>query len=167
MIPAMYDQLRGLAINKLSKEPPGHSLNATALVHEAYLRLAREGTEKLWNGRGQFYVAAAEAMRRIMIDRARRKKAARHGGEMKREVFDSIVMPSAPDRSEELLALDEALEELAKEDDRKAKLVQIRYFVGLNLEESAEVLGISKATAKRDWVFARAWLHHRISESLS
>jgi len=165
ILPSMYEELRKLAAQKMANEPPGQTINATALVHEAYLRLARTEDDPRWDNRGHFYMAAAEAMRRILIDRARRKKAVRHGGDWQRTDLDSIHVPAvAPDKSDELLALDEALRELAAKDERKAQLVKLRYFVGLDSVEAAEVLGISKATADRDWAYARAWLHARVRE---
>jgi RNA polymerase sigma factor (TIGR02999 family) len=166
MVPSMYEQLRSLAAKKMANEAPGQTIGATALVHEAYLRVAGSGEqeqEAKWENRGHFYVAAATAMRRILIDRARRKKAIRHGGEWQRTEFDIIDAPAAVvEPSDELLALDEALAELAEEDPRKARLVELRYFVGLTSQEAADVLGVSKPTADRDWTFARAWLHQRV-----
>ena len=167
MLPVLYEDLRKLAIWKMAGEAPGQTISATALVHEAYLKIAKSQEDACWESRGHFYTAIAEAMRRILIDRARRKKAVRHGGEWERTEFDTIKAPRmTPDKPEELLALDEALSELAMEDARKAKLVELRYFVGLSVEEAAEILEISTATAKRDWAFARAWLHHAISEKI-
>lgn len=164
MLPPLYEDLRKLAIWKMAGEAPGQTISATALVHEAYLKIAKSQEDASWQSRGHFYSAIAEEMRRILIDRARRKKAVRHGGQWERTEFDTIKAPGTePDKPEELLALDEALSELAKEDLRKAKLVELRYFVGLSVEEAAEILEISTATAKRDWAFARAWLHHSIS----
>lgn len=164
VIDSIYEDLRRLAANKMANEPPGHTLSATALVHEAYMRVANDGSKSvLWENKGHFYVAAAEAMRRILIDRARRKRAIRHGGELERDVFDSVIAPAAPEKSDELLALDDALKKLAAHDERKAKLVELRYFVGLTSEQAAEVLGISKPTADRDWTYARAWLFREIS----
>jgi len=167
LLPSMYEELRKLAAQKLAGERPGQTINATALVHEAYLRIAKTEEDVRWDNRGHFYMAAAEAMRRILIDRARRRQAIRHGGEWERTELDSINAPAAvPDKSEALLALDEALRELGRQDERKARLVKLRYFVGLELTEAAEMLAISPATAKRDWAFARAWLHHAIEEKL-
>ena len=162
ILPSMYEELRKLAAQKMAMEAPGQTINATALVHEAYLRIARTEEDVRWDNRGHFYMAAAEAMRRILIDRARRKKAIRHGGEWQRTELDSINVPAAPDKSEELLALDEALQEFSKLDERKGRLVKLRYFVGLSSAQAAEVLGISKATADRDWAYARAWLHSKV-----
>ncbi len=159
----MYDELRNLAAQKMSMEAPGQTIGATALVHEAYLRIVKSEEDVRWDNRGHFYMAAAEAMRRILIDRARRKKAVRHGGEWQRTGLDTINAPAtAPEKSDELLALDEALQEFLKLDERKGQLVKLRYFVGLSSAEAAEVLGISKATADRDWAYARAWLHSKV-----
>jgi RNA polymerase sigma factor (TIGR02999 family) len=159
LLEQVYAELRQLARVKMAREQPGHTLQATALVHEAWLRLGDQSFEN----RAHFFSAAAEAMRRILIDSARRKLAARHGGDLQRTELDSINVPAAaPDKSDELLALDEALQELSAVDERKAQLIKLRYFVGLESSEAAEVLGISKATADRDWAYARAWLHERL-----
>ena len=158
LLPLMYDELRKLAANKLSEEQPGQTLQATALVHEAYLRVVGEKDEPRWENRGHFF-AAAEAMRRILIDVARRKQTLKHGGDRVREPLDDII---APEKCEELLALDEALNKLAAQDPDKAKLVELRYFAGLTGEEAAKVLGISPATADRYWVYARAWLQAEV-----
>ena len=166
LIESVYEELRRVAARKMANEPAGHTLSATALVHEAYLRVASDGSKSaLWESREHFYIAAAEAMRRILIDRARRKKAIRHGANAAHDPFDSVVAPSAPERSEELLALDEALMKLAAQDERKAKLVELRYFVGLTSAEAAKVLGISKPTADRDWTYARAWLFRELRDT--
>jgi RNA polymerase sigma factor (TIGR02999 family) len=157
LLPLVYDNLRRLAVAKLSREAPGHTLQATALVHEAWLRLAQDD-KRAWQGRTHFMAAAAEAMRRILIDRARRRKAARHGGGQQRLNVDEIDV-AAPAKDEDLLAIHEALDELAAHDARKAELVKLRYFAGLSIEEAAEALGIAEATAKRDWAYARAWLY--------
>jgi RNA polymerase sigma factor (TIGR02999 family) len=163
LLPKVYDELRKLAAQKMAREKPGQTLEATALVHEAYLRLV--GTEEPgWNGRGHFFAAAAEAMRRILIERARRRQAQRRGGGRKRLELDQAEL-AAPERSDDLLALDEALELLASKDARKAELVKLRYFAGLTMEQAAEVLGIAPATAHRDWNYARAWLHRSIAGS--
>jgi RNA polymerase sigma factor (TIGR02999 family) len=165
MIPSVYDNLRQLAAKKLANEAPGQTLSATALVHEAYLVLAKSDDPQ-WNHRGHFYVAAAEAMRRILIGRARRRKAAKRGGGVKPQPLaeDSINAPAAPVEEEEFIALDDALKKLAVEHERKVRVVNLRYFAGLSIEETAEVLDISPATAKRDWVFARAWLQRELSK---
>jgi RNA polymerase sigma factor (TIGR02999 family) len=161
LLAQVYAELRQLARARMARENPGHTLQATALVHEAWLRLG----DQCFENRAHFFSAAAEAMRRILIESARRKLAVRHGGNLQRTGLDSINMPAAaPDKADDLLALDEALQELAATDARKARLVELRYFVGLEASEAAEVLGISKATADRDWAYARAWLHERIRQ---
>jgi RNA polymerase sigma factor (TIGR02999 family) len=167
ILPLVYDELRRLAAQKLVHETPGQTLQPTALVHEAYLRLVTpsksppsQGGEKeevLWNGRGHFVAAAAEAMRHILVDNARRKRRVKHGGGRQRVPLDDGV-PMPPESAESLLALDEALTRLETEDPEAAKLVQLRYFAGLSIEEAAESLGIARATAYRHWTFARAWL---------
>ena len=157
LLPLVYAELRRLAAQRLAHEKPGQTLEATALVHEAYLRLV--DTEKIqeWNSRGHFFAAAAEAMRRILIDSARRKRRPKHGGDRHRvdlgDAGDAIAPPVA-----DLLALDEALEKLATEDKDSADLVKLRYFAGLSLAEAAEALGLSARTAGRRWAYARAWL---------
>jgi RNA polymerase sigma factor (TIGR02999 family) len=163
MIPSLYDSLRHLAEKKLSNEASGQTLSATALVHEAYLSLRSDNPQ--WDNKGHFYVAAAEAMRRILIGRARRRNAQKRGDGVKPLPLadDSIHAPMSPVRSEELLALDEALEKLGQSDPRKVELVNLRYFVGLSLEEAAQALSISVATASRDWSYARAWLGRELS----
>jgi RNA polymerase sigma factor (TIGR02999 family) len=162
LLPIVYRELRQLAAQKMALEAPGQTLQATALVHEAYVRLVDTSKVQHWNGRGHFFAAAAEAMRRILVEAARRKKTLRHGGERHRRDLD-LVEPEAPRISDDLLALDEALAKLTQKDERKAKLVQLRYFAGLTMEQTAETLGISLATAHRDWNYARAWLHQEIS----
>ena len=161
MLPSMYEQLRTFAAKKMANEAPGQTIGATALVHEAYLRVAGDDdSEAKWHHRGHFYVAAATAMRRILIDRARRKKAVRHGGEWRRTDLDMVDAPQdVPEPPDDLIALDEALTALAAEDERKARVVDLRYFVGLNFQEVADVLEVSKPTAERDWAYAKAWLH--------
>jgi len=157
LLPLVYEELRRLAAAKLRHEKPGQTLQPTALVHEAYLRLVgRE--DPGWQGREHFFAAAAEAMRRILIDSARRKRRMRHGGGQHRLDIDAIELPVEPP-SEDLVALDEALTRLAEEDPRKAKLVTLRYFAGFSIDEAARVLGVSHATAERDWSYARAWLY--------
>jgi RNA polymerase sigma factor (TIGR02999 family) len=163
LLPLVYGELRRLAAQRLAHEAPGQTLQATALVHEAYLRLV--GAEDPgWNGRGHFFAAAAEAMRRILIERARRMRALRRGGERIRVDFDHADL-AAPERSDDLLALNEALDQLAITYARKAELVKLRYFAGLTMEQTAKILGISAATAHRDWNFARAWLHRSIMDN--
>lgn len=155
-LPTVYAELRRLAAAHLAREAAGQTLQPTALVHEAYLRLAHFE-------RNQFLAAAATAMRRILIDRARARKAEKRGGGRGRADIDPGRV-AAPERSDELLALDEALIRLAAKDPRKAKLVELRYFAGLTLDEAAAALDISPATADRDWAFARAWLHRELSD---
>jgi RNA polymerase sigma factor (TIGR02999 family) len=162
LIPIVYDELRKLASWRLGQEAAAHTLQATALVHEAYLKLSPG--EAQWDGRKHFFSAAAEAMRRILIDRARRRKAVRHGGEMNRTEFveDGISAPSSDD--DELLAIHDLLDRFAELEPRKAEVVKLRYFVGMTIEETAEALGIATPTAKRDWTFARAWLFRELSK---
>jgi RNA polymerase sigma factor (TIGR02999 family) len=162
LLPLVYDELRQLAAARMAAEAPGHTLDATALVHEAYVRLVDVETAQHWNSRGHFYAAAAEAMRRILVENARRKKALRRGGNRRRLDLD-LAEPAAPRVSDDLLALDEALEKLAAQDRGKAELVKLRYFAGLTMEQTAETLGISLATANRWWNYARAWLHQEIT----
>jgi RNA polymerase sigma factor (TIGR02999 family) len=155
LLPLVYDELRNLAAQRLAREKPGQTLDATALVHEAYLRLV--GDQKFEN-RGHFFCAAAEAMRRILVENARRKAREKHGGGRRRERPDlDSLMAGGPD--EELLALHEALEQFAAHDPLKAKLVELRFFGGLRLEHAAECLNISLSTADRAWRYARAWLY--------
>lgn len=156
----VYDELRELARAKLAREQPGQTLQPTALVHEAWLRLGG-GNQPAWANRAHFFAAAAENMRRILVDNARRKRAVRHGGDLAKvsasETGFELASPGGGD-DEELLLVHEALDALAVHDPRKAELVKQKYFVGLTLEEAADVLGISIRTAKRDWAYARAWL---------
>jgi RNA polymerase sigma factor (TIGR02999 family) len=159
LLPLVYDELRQLAAQKLAQETPGQTLQPTALVHEAYLRLAGSGEPRSYRGRSHFFAAAAAVMRRILIDRARGKRAQKRGGDLQREPLDNLV---APEPDEELLALDEALEKLAAKDPQKARLVELRYFAGLTGEQAAEVLGISPSTADRHWAYARAWLQTQV-----
>ncbi len=161
LLPLVYEELRRLAAAKMARERPGQTLQPTALVHEAWLRLVGQETPGQFSSRAHFFGAAAEAMRRILIENARRKRAVRHGGDQQRTDLEGLDL-AAPPPAEELLALDEALARLTAQDQPKAELVKLRYFVGLTLEESAEILGISLATAKRQWTFARAWLHAEI-----
>ena len=146
LLPLVYDELRKLAALKLAQERPGQTLQATALVHEAYLRLVDAEQTQSWESKGHFFAAAAEAMRRILIENARRKQAQKHGGNLSRQPLDELEI-AAETPSEDLLALDEALTRLAAEDPAKARLVELRYFAGLSVEDAAEVLGISRATA--------------------
>ena len=156
LLPLVYKELRQLAAQRMKKEKPGQTLQATALVHEAYIRLVGSDNQN-WNSRAHFFAAAAEAMRRILIDAARRKKSLRRGGDHKRvDLEDADLVIEWP--SDDLLALDEALEKFARKDKAKAELVKLRYFAGLTIVQAAEVLGISSSTADEHWAYARAWL---------
>jgi RNA polymerase sigma factor (TIGR02999 family) len=162
LLPLVYNELRRLAKARLASEPPGQTIQATELVHEAYLRLVGHDDQPLWKSRGHFFGAAARAMRRILIDRARMRRAAKRGRDQERINYHSDLA-IAPDRDEKLLLLDAALERLEAEDSLKAKLVELRFFAGLTSEEAAEQLGISTATATRHWAYARAWLKREMS----
>jgi RNA polymerase sigma factor (TIGR02999 family) len=163
LLPLVYDELRKLAASKMARETPGQTLQPTALVHEAWLRLAG-AEDQTWDNRAHFFGAAAEAMRRILIENARRKKALRHGaGEARLNLEELDIVAPAPD--EQLLAIHEALDKFAAVDKVKAELVKLRYFAGMTVEEAAHVLGISEATAKRWWIYARAWLYAEVSPS--
>ena len=164
-MPLVYDELRGLAGQWLAQERPGHTLQATALVHEAYLRLVDVEKVQQWNSRGHFFAAAAEAMRRILVDAARRKRRKKHGGNRKHVSLDDVAL-AAPDLLHDLLELDVALIRLAAEEPQAARLVELRHFAGLSLPEAAQVLGISPRTADRVWAFARAWLHREITSGI-
>jgi RNA polymerase sigma factor (TIGR02999 family) len=164
LLPLVYDELRRLAAARLARESPGQTLQPTALVHEAYLRLVGPEAGPDWDGRGHFFAAAAEAMRRILIESARRKQRVKHGGDLRRVDADLADLPTRMP-PEELLALDEALEDLARQEPVKARLVTLRYFGGLTIEEAADVLGVSRVTAHRYWTYARAFLHQRVSGS--
>jgi RNA polymerase sigma factor (TIGR02999 family) len=161
LLPLVYDELRKLAAQRLANEKPGQTLQATALVHDAYLRLVDVDKPEQWQGRGHFFAAAAEAMRRIMVDAARRKRRPKHGGDRRRIDDDEAGEAIAPP-VEDLLALDDALAKLAEEDKASADLVKLRYFAGLSLTEAAELLGLSSRTADRRWAYARAWLHQEM-----
>lgn len=158
LLPLVYDELRKLAATYMDRESPGHTLQATALVHEAFLRLLGSGEDIGWNSRGHFFGAAAEAMRRILIENARRKQRRKHGGGRRRVSLD-MACDAMQVPSEELLALDEALTRFAAVDPVKAKLVELRFFAGMTIPETAAAMGISTATANRYWTFARAWLY--------
>jgi len=161
LLPLVYEELRKLAAQRMAMENPGQTLQPTALVHEAWLRLVGNDNPQ-WEGRAHFFGAAAEAMRRILIDNARRKHARRHGGDLQRVDFQDFDA-AAPDSDESLLAVNEALEKFAAQDPLKAELVKLRYFAGMTVEEAARVLRISPPTAHRYWVFAKAWLHREIT----
>lgn len=167
LLPLVYDELRRLAAQKLAQEPTGQTLQATALVHEAYVRLVGESDEPDWENRGHFFAAAAEAMRRILVENARRKNRLRHGGDLARVEMDNELAIEGVDAQprEDLLALDAALSKLLQVDATGAKLVQLRYFTGLTLGEAGEMLGLSSRTADRTWAFAKAWLHREIEST--
>ncbi len=160
LLPLVYEELRRLAAQKMALETPGQTLQPTALVHEVWLRLAGDESRR-WQDRSHFFAAASEAMRRILVDNARRKLAQRHGGGQER--VDLAQIEPAISNDDQLLAVNEALEKLAARDKQKAELVKLRYFVGMTIEEAAQVLGISEGTAKRYWAYARAWLYEEIS----
>jgi RNA polymerase sigma factor (TIGR02999 family) len=162
LLPLVYRELRKLAASKMANEAPGQTLQPTALVHEAWLRLAGD-KEQTWDSRGHFFAAAAEAMRRILIETARRKKALRHGAGQRHVDIDELEIAS-PAPGEEILAIDEALNKLEALDKQKAELVKLRYFTGITIEEAAAALGISEATAKRWWVYAKAWLYAEVRQ---
>jgi RNA polymerase sigma factor (TIGR02999 family) len=161
LLPLVYDELRQLAAHKLAQEKPGQTLQATALVHEAYLRLVDTDKVQHWNSRGHFFAAAAEAMRRILVEHARRRQLQKHGGGRQRiDLTDADPGYTAQD--EELLSVHEALDQLAAEDAQAAQLVKLRYFAGLSVEEAAELLGIGRSTAYEHWAFARASLRLKL-----
>jgi len=162
LLPLVYEELRLLAAQKLSQERPGQTLQATALIHEAYIRLV-EGVDQNWNSRGHFFKAAAEAMRRILVENARRKGRIKHGGGFQRvELNESAQTKSDEHISYELIALDEALDRFTQKDKLKADLVKLRYFAGLTIPQAAQILNISHATAERHWIYARCWLRTEI-----
>jgi RNA polymerase sigma factor (TIGR02999 family) len=162
LLPLVYQELRRVAAQKMARETPGQTLQATALVHEAWMRVG--GENQSWENRAHFFGAAAEAMRRILIDRARSKRAERHGGGQERIDVDEVEIV-APVQDEELLAVHDSLDQFAAHDAQKAELVKLRYFAGLTIAEAADVLGISVPTAKRHWAYARAWLFREIGKS--
>jgi RNA polymerase sigma factor (TIGR02999 family) len=164
LFPLVYQELRQLAAQRLRKESPGQTLQATALVHEAYIRLV--GTEEQnWTGRGHFFVAAAEAMRRILIDNARRKKSLKYGGGHQRiDLSEAVAASDDKTSSDDLIALDEALKKLSEKDKVSADLIKLRFFAGLTMEQAANILGIPRRTADRNWAYARAWLYKEINK---
>jgi RNA polymerase sigma factor (TIGR02999 family) len=163
LLPLVYDELRTLAAARLADEKPGQTLQATALVHEAYLRLVGGGQHDGWNGRGHFFAAAAEAMRRILVEAARRRQADKHGGDRVRvDLPEDLADPVAP--SDDLVALDEALTRLEGHDPDAARLVKLRYFAGLSHQEAADAMGVSRGAADRLWLLARAWLLRQLSK---
>ncbi len=165
LLPLVYDELRRLAAQRLRYEPPGMTLQATALVHEAFLRLVGPSPHvPQWQNRGHFFAAAAEAMRRILVERARRQQSLKHGGAMARHDVDDLPI-TAPEIREDLIALDAALTKFAEIDHLAADLVQLRYFAGLTMAEAAQALGLAPRTADRSWAYARAWLHREIGDS--
>jgi RNA polymerase sigma factor (TIGR02999 family) len=161
LLPLVYDELRKLAAQKLTQEKPGQTLQATALVHEAYLRLVDVAKAQEWNGRGHFFAAAAEAMRRILVEQARRRGAAKRGGQAGREELHESQI-AAPEPSEDVLAVNDALAELAKTDPVAANLVKLRFFAGLSMSEAAEALNMSVRSAHEIWAYARSWLRWKI-----
>jgi RNA polymerase sigma factor (TIGR02999 family) len=162
LLPLVYDELRKLAALRMSEERSGQTLQATALVHEAYVRLVDTDRAQHWSSRGHFLAAAAEAMRRILVENARRKRSLKRGGNCSRVNLDeSVVYSEEP--ADSLLAVSDALDKLAAEDPRKAELVKLRFFGGLSVQEAADVLGVSRATADRDWAYAKVWLYCEIS----
>jgi RNA polymerase sigma factor (TIGR02999 family) len=163
LLPLVYEELRRLAAQRLAREAPGQSLQSSDLVHEAYLRLVGEGAQPQWDSRGHFFAAAAEAMRRILVESARRKKRIKHGGGRNRIDWEAAASP-VEDPSEDLIALDEALSKLAAEDPAKAELVKLRFFAGLTMPEIAQVMKISLATVERHWTYARTWLFAELKD---
>jgi RNA polymerase sigma factor (TIGR02999 family) len=161
LLPLVYAELRRLAAQKLAQEPAGLTLQPTALVHEAYLRLVGAADQRCWNSRGHFFAAASEAMRRILVESARRKSRVKHGGELQRVDLDAQDVPTRVP-PEEILALDEALTRLAAQDADAARVVDLHFFAGLSIEDAAQMLGVSRATAYRQWTYARAWLRCEI-----
>ena len=164
LLPLVYDELRKLARDKMALEKPGQTLQATALVHEAYVRLVDSDNPQQWNSRGHFFAAAAEAMRRILIEQARHKSSAKAGGDFQRSDLSEIE-PALPEPQFDILALQEALELLEKADPRAAAVVKLRFFAGLTTREAASILGVSLATAENDWVYAKCYLRLRLTES--
>ncbi|HKI37553.1 MAG TPA: ECF-type sigma factor [Gemmataceae bacterium] len=162
LLPLVYDELRRLASSKMARESRGQTLQATALVHEAYLRLLDGNSPQQWNSRGHFFAAAAEAMRRILVERARHKRSLKAGGGRRRQELPDIEMAAAAPHLD-LLALNEALTKLERQDKRRAELVKLRFFTGLTIAEAAQVLGVSESTADNDWAYARSWLRLEIA----
>jgi RNA polymerase sigma factor (TIGR02999 family) len=162
LLPLVYDELRRLAAYRLAHESPGQTLQATALVHEAYVRLVDGHEDQRWNSRGHFFAAAAEAMRRILVDQARQKRSQRRGGDFQR-IELSLAEPAVAANQLDLLALDEALRQLAERDPRAAEVVKLRYFAGLTVPEAARALAVSIATAENDWAYAKSWLKLQLS----
>jgi RNA polymerase sigma factor (TIGR02999 family) len=163
LLPLVYDELRRLAAIQLAREKPGHTLQATALVHEAYLRVVSPGGEPAWANRRHFFAAAAEAMRRILVESARRKRRLRHGGDRSRVDLGENDIPIEGPR-DDIIEVNDAFEQFAVEEPEKAELVKLRFFTGMDEQEAADVLGISRTTAARHWAYARAWLFDRLRE---
>jgi RNA polymerase sigma factor (TIGR02999 family) len=162
LLPIVYDELRKLAAAKLAQEKPGQTLQATALVHEAYLRLVGAPELDRWDNRGHFFAAAAEAMRRILVDNARRKQSHKHGGAINQQKLDPEILPGPKTLDPlEVLAIHETLDRLAEKSPRKAELVKLRYFLGSTMAEAAQILGVAPATAEEDWTYAKAWLRRQ------
>lgn len=164
LLPLVYDELRKLAEARMAKEMPGQTLQATALVHEAWLRLG--GGEQNWNSRGHFFGAAAEAMRRILVDRARKRSSLRHGGGLEKVNVDEVTI-ATEDADETVLAIHEAIEKLALDSPQKAEIVKLRYFADLEHEEIAQILGVSEPTVRRHWAYARSWLYLELKQNFS
>jgi RNA polymerase sigma factor (TIGR02999 family) len=165
LLPLVYDELRALATARMDGEASGHTLQPTALVHEAYLRLIGGSQPDDWNGRGHFFAAAAEAMRRILVEAARRKGRQRHGGGARRKPLDGNELAAAAETDAvDLIALSDALDRLNEASPRRAELVKLRYFAGLTVPEAADILGISQSTAEADWTYAKAWLKREMGE---
>jgi RNA polymerase sigma factor (TIGR02999 family) len=164
LLPLVYDELRKIAAQKMSQEKPGQTLQATALVHEAYLRLVGQNPDQHWDHRGHFFAAAAEAMRRLLVESARRKQSRKHGGGVKHQNAEpeDLYIPEKQDPLE-VMAVHEGLERLAATSPRKAELVKLRYFLGCTITEAAQILGIAPATAEEDWTYAKAWLRRQWS----
>ncbi len=166
LLPLVYDSLRRLAAAKLAKELPGQTLQPTALVHEAWIRLVGNSAPPAWNNRGHFFAAAAEAMRRILVERARKRMCVRHGGELSRVDLAHVTLATG-DQDDTVVAINDCLDKLAKVDPLKAQIVKLRYFTGMEHAEIAEALGISEPTVRRHWAYARAWLYTELKEDLS
>jgi RNA polymerase sigma factor (TIGR02999 family) len=163
LLPLVYEELRRLAYQQMARLPPGQTLQPTALVHEAWLRLAGDRNAPSWNSRGHFFIAAAEAMRRILVEKARRKDRLKHGGEFRRIDLDTLNLATSSE-DEQILAVHDALDKYAVEDPLGAQLIKLRFFVGLPNIEAARLLGIPERTAKRSWAYARAWLHEELKK---
>jgi RNA polymerase sigma factor (TIGR02999 family) len=164
LLPLVYEELRRLAAERMAQEKPGQTLEATALVHEAYLRLVDVDKAQHWNSRGHFFAAAAEAMRRILVEQARRKRRVKHGGDRRRVGLDeALSIAEAP--GDDVVALDEALHQFEAIDPVAAQVVKLRYFAGLTMPEAAEALGVSLRTAERNWTYAKTWLHRQLAQA--